>query len=33
MIREFIGFTSLMGFLVFGMPWVYYVLTGNLFEF
>ena len=33
MIRDFIGFTLLILILIFGIPWLYYFLTGNLMEY
>lgn len=33
MIREFIGFSLFMFALLYGAPWMYYILTGNMMEF
>lgn len=32
-ILDCIGFVLFMVFMIFGVPWIYYILTGNLFEF
>lgn len=30
---EALVFFGIMGFLLFGIPWVYFILTGELFEY
>lgn len=32
-ILDCIGFVALMIFLIFGVPWLYYIINGNMMEF